>query len=135
MECTYTKDLYLPSGSNSNLVSLPDYLSGSYSSDGSFTTGAAANVGAIRLLYVEIPSGSSSSGWVEPGTQITNKSFKGYQYTVGIAAFHANSSDGSVRVVQDFTDVTGTWRMLSAVKLDGNASIAYKIPFLAIRVA
>ena len=135
VECTYTKDLYLPSGSNSNLVSLPDYLSGSYSSDGSFTTGAAANVGAIRLLYVEIPSGSSSSGWVEPGTQITNKSFKGYQYTVGIAAFHANSSDGSVRVVQDFTDVTGTWRMLSAVKLDGNASIAYKIPFLAIRVA
>ena len=135
VECTYTKDLYLPSGSNSNLVSLPNYLSGSYSSDGSFTTGAAANVGAIRLLYVEIPSGSSSSGWVEPGTQITNKSFKGYQYTVGIAAFHANSSDGSVRVVQDFTDVTGTWRMLSAVKLDGNASIAYKIPFLAIRVA
>ena len=135
VESTYTKDLYLPSGSNSNLVSLPDYLTGSYGSDGSFTTGAAANVGAIRLLYVEIPSGSSSSGWVEPGTQITNKSFKGYQYTVGIAAFHANSSDGSVRVVQDFTDVTGTWRMLSAVKLDGNASIAYKIPFLAIRVA
>ena len=135
VECTYTKDLYLPSGSNSNLVSLPDYLTGSYDSSGSFTTGAAANVGAIRLLYVEIPSGSSSSGWVEPGTQITNKSFKGYQYTVGIAAFHANSSDGSVRVVQDFTDVTGTWRMLSAVKLDGNASIAYKIPFLAIRVA
>lgn len=135
VESTYTKDLYLPSGSNSNLVSLPDYLTGSYDNSGSFTTGIAANIGAIRLLYVEIPSGSSSSGWAEPGTQITNKSFKGYPYTVGIAAFHANSSDGSVQVVQDFTDVTGTWRMLSAVKLDGNASIAYKIPFLAIRVA
>lgn len=135
VESTYTKDLYLPSGSNSNLVSLPNYLTGSYDNSGSFTTGIAANIGAIRLLYVEIPSGSSSSGWAEPGTQITNKSFKGYPYTVGIAAFHANSSDGSVQVVQDFTDVTGTWRMLSAVKLDGNASIAYKIPFLAIRVA
>ena len=135
MECTYTNDLYLPSGSNSNLVSLPNYLSGSYGSDGSFTTGITANVGAIRLLYVEIPSGSSSSGWVEPGTQITNKSFKGYPYAVGIAAFHANSSDGSVQVLQDFADVTGTWRMLSAVKLNGNTSIAYKIPFLAIRVA
>ena len=135
VESTYTKDLYLPSGSNSNLVSLPNYLSGSYSSDGSFTAGAAANVGAIRLLYVEIPSGSSSSGWVEPGTQITNKSFKGYPYAVGIAAFHANSSDGSVQVLQDFADVTGTWRMLSAVKLNGNTSTAYKIPFLAIRVA
>lgn len=135
VESTYTKDLYLPSGSNSNLVSLPDYLTGSYDNSGSFTTGVAANVGAIRLLYVEIPSGSSSSGWAEPGTQITNKSFKGYPYTVGIAAFHANSSAGSVQVLQDFTDVTGTWRMLSAVKLDGNASTAYKIPFLAIRVA
>ena len=135
VECTYTKDLYLPSGSSSNLVSLPDYLTGSYDSSGSFTTGAAANVGAIRLLYVEIPSGSSSSGWVEPGTQITNKSFKGYTYTVGIAAFHSNSSAGSVQVLQDFADVTGTWRMLSAVKLDGNTSTAYKIPFLAIRVA
>lgn len=135
VEHTYTKDLYLPSGSNSNLVSLPDYLTGSYDNSGSFTTGSAANVGAIRLLYVEIPSGSSSSGWVEPGTQITNKSFKGYQYTVGIAAFHANSSAGSVQVLQDFTDVTGTWRMLSAVKLDSNTSTAYKIPFLAIRVA
>ena len=136
VESTYTKDLYLPSGSNSNLVSLPDYLTGSYDHSGSFTTGIAANVGAIRLLYVEIPSGSSSIGWAEPGTQITNKSFKGYPYTVGIAAFHANSSDGSVQVLQDFTDVTGTWRMLSAVKLDGsNASTAYKIPFLAIRVA
>ena len=135
VESTYTKDLYLPSGSNSNLVSLPNYLTGSYDNSGSFTTGIAANVGAIRLLYVEIPSGSSSSGWVEPGTQITNKSFKGYPYTVGIAAFHANSSAGSVQVLQDFTDVTGTWRMLSAVKLDGNASTAYKIPFLAIRVA
>lgn len=135
VESTYTKDLYLPSGSNSNLVSLPDYLTGSYDNSGSFTTGIAANVGAIRLLYVEIPSGSSSSGWAEPGTQITNKSFKGYPYTVGIAAFHANSSAGSVQVLQDFTDVTGTWRMLSAVKLDGNASTAYKIPFLAIRVA
>ena len=132
---TYTKDLYLPSGSNSNLVSLPNYLTGSYDSSGSFTTGVAANVGAIRLLYVEIPSGSSSIGWAEPGTQITNKSFKGYSYTVGIAAFHANSSDGSVQVLQDFTDVTGTWRMLSAVKLEGNASTARKIPFLAIRVA
>lgn len=135
VEHTYTKDLYLPSGSNSNLVSLPDYLTGSYDKSGSFTTGSEANVGAIRLLYVEIPSGSSSSGWVEPGTQITNKSFKGYQYTVGIAAFHANSSAGSVQVLQDFTDVTGTWRMLSAVKLDSNTSTAYKIPFLAIRVA
>lgn len=135
VESIYTKDVYLPSGSRSNLVSLPNYLSGSYDSNGSFTTGVAANVGAIRLLYVEIPSGSSASSWVEPGTQITNKSFKGYSYTVGIAAFHANSSDGSVRVVLDFTDVTGTWRMLSAVKLDGNASTAYKIPFLAIRVA
>ena len=132
---TYTKNLYLPSGSNSNLVSLPDYLTGSYDSSGSFTTGVAANVGAIRLLYVEIPSGSSSIGWAEPGTQITNKSFKGYSYTVGIAAFHANSSDGSVQVLEDFTDVTGTWRMLSAVKLEGNASTARKIPFLAIRVA
>lgn len=135
VESTYTKDLYLPSGSNSNLVSLPNYLTGSYDNSGSFTTGVAANVGAIRLLYVEIPSGSSSSGWAEPGTQITNKSFKGYPYTVGIAAFHANSSAGSVQVLLDFTDVTGTWRMLSAVKLDGNASTAYKIPFLAIRVA
>ena len=135
VECTYTNDLYLPSGSNSNLVSLPNYLTGSYDSSGSFTAGAAANVGAIRLLYVEIPSGSSSSGWVEPGTQITNKSFKGYTYTVGIAAFHSNSSAGSVQVLQDFADVTGTWRMLSAVKLDGNTSTAYKIPFLAIRVA
>ncbi len=132
---TYTKDLYLPSGSNSNLVSLPDYLTGSYDNSGSFTTGIDANVGAIRLLYVEIPSGSSSIGWAEPGTQITNKSFKGYPYTVGIAAFHANSSDGSVKVLQDFADVTGTWRMLSAVKLEGDASIAHKIPFLAIRVA
>ena len=125
----------MPSGSSSNLVSLPNYLTGSYDNSGSFTTGAAANVGAIRLLYVEIPSGSSSSGWVEPGTQITNKNFKGYSYTVGIAAFHANSSDGSVQVLQDFADVTGTWRMLSAVKLNGNTSITYKIPFLAIRVA
>lgn len=131
----YTKDVYLPSGSGSNLVSLPNYLSGSYDSNGSFTTGVAANVGAIRLLYVEIPSGSSASSWVEPGTQITNKNFKGYPYTVGIAAFHANSSAGDVQVIQDFADVTGTWRMLSAVKLDANASIAYKIPFLAIRVA
>ena len=135
VESTYTKDLYLPSGSNSNLVSLPNYLTGSYDNSGSFTTGVAANVGAIRLLFVEIPSGSSSSVWIEPGTQITNKNFKGYPYTVGIAAFHANSSAGSVQVLQDFTDVTGTWRMLSAVKLDSNASIAYKIPFLAIRVA
>lgn len=135
VESTYIKDLYLPSGSNSNLVSLPDYLTGSYDNSGSFTTGKDANVGAIRLLYVEIPSGSSSSGWVEPGTQITNKSFKGYSYTVGIAAFHANSSAGSVQVLLDFENVTGTWRMLSAVKLGDNSSTAYKIPFLAIRVA
>lgn len=131
----FVKDLCLPSGPESNLVSLPEYLTGSYDIGGSFTTGVAANVGAIRLLYVEIPSGSSSSEWAEPGTQITNKSFRGYPYTVGIAAFHANSSAGDVQVLQDFAYVTGTWRMLSAVKLDGNASTAYKIPFLAIRVA
>lgn len=131
----FVKDLCLPSGSNSNLVSLPNYLTGSYDNSGSFTTGVAANVGAIRLLYVEIPSGSSYSDWAEPGTQITNKSFKGHPYTVGIAAFHADSSAGSVQVILDFTNVTGTWRMLSAVKLDVNDSIAYKIPFLAIRVA
>lgn len=134
-ESIYTKDLYLPSGSNSNLVSLPDYLTGSYDNSGSFTTGATANVGAIRLLYVEIPSGSSANEWAEPGTQITNKSFKGYSYTVGIAAFHIDPSDGRIQIKGDYTDVAGTWRMLSAVWINGNASTTYKIPFLAIRVA
>lgn len=135
VESIYTKDVYLPSGSNSNLVSLPNYLSGSYGSDGSFTTGKAANVGAIRLLYVEIPSGSSANEWAEPGTQITNNSFKGFPYTVGIAAFHIDPSDGRIQIKGDYTDVAGTWRMLSAVWINGSASTNYKVPFLAIRVA
>ena len=109
--------------------------SGSYGSDGSFTTGKAANVGAIRLLYVEIPSGSSANEWAEPGTQITNNSFKGFPYTVGIAAFHIEPSDGRIQIKGDYTDVAGTWRILSAVWINGSASTNYKVPFLAIRVA
>ena len=134
VESTYTKDLYLPSGSNSNLVSLPDYLTGSYDNSGSFTTGIAANVGAIRLLYVEIPANSSVNKWVEPGTQITNKSFGGFSYMVGIAAFHIEPSNGYVQIRSDFNNVTGTWRMLSAVWLNGTNKL-YNVPFLAIRVA
>ena len=124
----------MPSGSNSNLVSLPDYLTGSYDNSGSFTTGAAANVGAIRLLYVEIPANSSVNKWVEPGTQITNKSFGGFSYMVGIAAFHIEPSNGYVQIRSDFNNVTGTWRMLSAVWLNGTNKL-YNVPFLAIRVA
>ena len=134
VESTYTKDLYLPSGSNSNLVSLPDYLTGSYDNSGSFTTGVAANVGAIRLLYVEIPANSSVNKWVEPGTQITNKNFGGFSYMVGIAAFHIEPSNGYVQIRSDFNNVTGTWRMLSAVWLNSTNKI-YNVPFLAIRVA
>ena len=134
VECTYTKDLYLPSGSSSNLVSLPDYLTGSYDNSGSFTTGVTANVGAIRLLYVEIPANSSVNKWVEPGTQITNKSFGGFSYMVGIAAFHIEPSNGYVQIRSDFNNVTGTWRMLSAVWLNGTNKL-YNVPFLAIRVA
>ena len=134
VECTYTKDLYLPSGSSSNLVSLPDYLTGSYDNSGSFTTGVTANIGAIRLLYVEIPANSSVNKWVEPGTQITNKSFGGFSYMVGIAAFHIEPSNGYVQIRSDFNNVTGTWRMLSAVWLNGTNKL-YNVPFLAIRVA
>ena len=134
VESIYTKDVYLPSGSDSNLVSLPNYLTGSYDSSGSFTTGEAANIGAIRLLYVEIPANASVSKWVEPGTQITNKNFGGFSYMVGIAAFHIDPSNGYVQIKSDFNNVTGTWRMLSAVWLNGTNKL-YSVPFLAIRVA
>lgn len=131
---TYTKDLYLPSGSESNLVSLPEYLTGNYNSSGSFTTGSTTNVGSIRLLYVQIPAISSASIWVEPGTQITSNSFNGYSYMVGIAAFYISPSSNYITITSDFQNVPGTWRMLSGVNIVGS-SAGYKAPFLAIRVA
>lgn len=134
VESTYTKDLYLPSGSESNLVSLPEYLTGNYNSSGSFTTGSTTNVGSIRLLYVQIPAISSSSIWVEPGTQITSNSFNGYSYMVGIAAFYISPSSNYITIASDFQNVPGTWRMLSGVNIVGS-SAGYKAPFLAIRVA
>lgn len=129
----FVKDLCLPSGSESNLVSLPEYLTGNYTSSGSFTTGATTNVGSIRLLYVQIPA-SSTSEWVEPGTQITSNSFKGHSYMVGIAAFYSIPASKYIIIASDFQNVTGTWRMLSGVNIS-NSDVSYMNPFLAIRVA
>lgn len=129
----FVKDLCLPSGSESNLVSLPEYLTGNYNSSGSFTTGAATNVGSIRLLYVQIPA-SSTSEWVEPGTQITSNSFKGHSYMVGIAAFYSIPASKYIIIASDFQNVPGTWRMLSGVNIS-NSDVSYMNPFLAIRVA
>lgn len=134
VESTYTKDLCLPSGSESNLVSLPEYLTGNYNSSGSFTTGSTTNVGSIRLLYVQIPAVPEASIWVEPGTQITSNSFNGYSYMVGIAAFYNNSSSNYIIITSDFKNVPGTWRMLSGVYIASSNS-GYMAPFLAIRVA
>ena len=129
----FVKDLCLPSGSESNLVSLPEYLTGNYNSSGSFTTGATTNVGSIRLLYVQIPA-SSPGEWVEPGTQITSNSFKGHSYMVGIAAFYSIPASKYIIIASDFQNVPGTWRMLSGVNIS-NSDVSYMNPFLAIRVA
>ena len=129
----FVKDLCLPSGSESNLVSLPEYLTGNYTNSGSFTTGPTTNVGSIRLLYVQIPA-SSTNEWVEPGTQITSNSFKGHSYMVGIAAFYSIPASKYIIIASDYQNVPGTWRMLSGVNIS-NSDVSYMNPFLAIRVA
>lgn len=130
----YFANLYLPSGSSSNYVSLPNYLSGSYNSNGEATPGSTTNIGSIRLLYVEVPANTTANtGWIEAGSTVTNGYIGGKSFNTGIA--YLQSSPGNdVHVGVDYSSISGTWKMLSTVYISTQTSTVY-VPFLAIRIS